>query len=588
LAFCCRHSHQTVTSILTGNTLRSDRYICNDASKNDQKILIKREAKYYKIGLQKSNRGKKAMKRVFTWLCLILLFLTACTGKQPTNTNTDAGAAGEKNLVVDLVAEPVSTDPQQVTDINSMRILQSLYDRLVGWDSSGFKMVPKLAESWDISPDEKEYTFKLRKGVKFNDGTDFDANAVKYTFDRMLDEKHPEFHTGPFPFAKFYFGEIDKVEALDANTVKFTLKRPFAPFLNNLTSITGSIVSPAAVKKFGKDFALNGVGSGPFALESWQKGIQLKVKANKDHWDGAPKVDSVVFQPVVEDLIRVTKLQTGEADIIVDVNPDSIAALEKDSNYKVIQQTGPHVWWVGLNMNKKPFDNVKVRQAVNYAVNKEAIVTDILKGTGNVSTQPLSEVLLGFNKDVKGYPYDKEKAKQLLTEAGYPNGFTVNFLVPESGSGMQSPVPMSTAIQGYLKDIGITVTINKMEWGTFLGEVGQGAREAFDMWAMSWMSGTGDPDLSLYNLLHSDSFPPGFNTGYYKNTKVDELVTKARGISDVKAREPLYFEASKLISEDAPWIFIDHAKQTAAFSTKVKGFDLHPSHVFDLNQVTKE
>jgi peptide/nickel transport system substrate-binding protein len=518
----------------------------------------------------------------------ILLFLAACSGTQSSTSEGGAGGGDKSTLVVDLVAEPVSMDPQQVTDINSMRVLQNMYDKLVDWDEEGFNLTPKLAETWEESDDGTVYTFKLREDVKFHDGTSVNAEAVKFSFDRMLDESHPFFHTGPFPFAQFYFGKIDKVEVVDEFTVKFTLKETFAPFLNNLTTVTASIVSPAAVEKWDKDFSLHGGGSGPFMLEEWAKGVHTKLVANKDHFDGAPLVESVVFQPIVEDLVRVTKLQNGEADIIVDVNPDSIESLEADPNMKVIQQPGPHVWYVGLNNNKKPFDNVKVRQAVNYAVDKEAIVNDILKGTGVVSTQPLPDVLLGYNKDIEGYPYDPEKAKELLAEAGYPDGFTVNFLIPESGSGMQSPVPMSTAIQGYLQAVGITVNITKMEWGTFLSEIGQGAGDKYDMYALSWMSGTGDADLSLANLLHSNAHPPGFNSGYYKNEKVDELLDKATLTSDTAEREKYYLEAEKLISEDAPWIFIDHAKQTAAHSSSVKGFNLHPSHVFNLNKVSKD
>jgi peptide/nickel transport system substrate-binding protein len=520
-------------------------------------------------------------------ISIMLIFLAACSGTT-SSTSENSGNSEKSTLVVDLVAEPVSMDPQQVTDINSMRVLQSVYDKLVDWDEEGFNLTPKLAETWEESTDGLEYTFKLREDVKFHDGTSVNAEAVKFTFDRMLDESHAYAHTGPFPFAQFYFGKIDSVEVVDEFTVKFTLKEKYAPFLSNLTTITGAIVSPAAVEKWDKDFSLNGGGSGPFMLEEWVKGVHTKLKANKDHLDGAPLVETVVFQPIVEDLVRVTKLQNGEADIIVDVNPDSIASLDEDSSKVVIQQPGPHVWYVGLNNNKTPFDNVKVRQAVNYAVDKEAIVNDILKGTGTVSTQPLPDVLLGHNPEVEGYPYNPEKAKELLAEAGYGDGFTVNFLIPESGSGMQSPVPMSTAIQGYLQAIGITVNITKMEWGTFLNEIGQGAGDKYDMYALSWMSGTGDSDLSLANLIHSAAHPPGFNSGYYSNPKVDELIDKATLTSDAAEREKYYAEAQKLISEDAPWIFIDHAKQTAAHSSNVKGFNLHPSHVFNLNKVSKD
>lgn len=521
----------------------------------------------------------------------MLLVTTGCLGSPSSSTEAVDGQGGSSDpstLVVDLVAEPVSMDPHQVTDINSMRVLENMYDKLVGWSEEGFEMVPKLAESWEESEDGKVYTFKLREDVKFQDGTPVNAEAVKFSFDRMLQEDHPFHHTGPFPFAQFYFGKIDKVEVEGDYTVSFTLKERFSPFLSNLTTVTGSIINPAAVEEWDTDFSLHGGGSGPFALEEWSKGVHTKLKANADHYEGAPLVETAIFQPIVEDLVRVTKLKNGEADIIVDVNPDSIEELEADENMEVIQQPGPHVWYVGLNNQKEPFNDVKVRQAVNYAVDKEVIVNDILKGTGVVSTQPLADSLLGHDADLEGYPYDPEKAKQLLAEAGYPDGFSVNFLIPESGSGMQSPVPMSTAVQGYLQAVGITVEIVKMEWGTFLNEINQGAGDKYDMYALSWMSGNGDADLSLANLLHTDAHPPGFNSGYYSNPKVDELIDKASSTSDPAERESYYLETQKLISEDAPWIFIDHAKQTAAHSSNIQGFNLHPSHVFNLSKVKKE
>jgi peptide/nickel transport system substrate-binding protein len=523
------------------------------------------------------------MKRLSLFLLVVMLFVSGCSSSTTTNDSQE-----ENILKIDLVAEPVSTDPQQVTDINSMRILQNMYDRLVGWDDEGFNMIPKLAESWNESEDGLEYTFYLREGVTFHDGTPVNADAIKFTFDRMLDENHPYFETGPFPFAQFYYGQIDSVNVIDEYTVVFNLKARYAPFLKNLTAVTASIVSPSAVKQYEKDFSINGVGSGPFALKSWNRGTELTLEANENYWDGRALLDQVIYHPIAEDLVRVTRLNTGQTDLIVDVDPDSIAGLESDINFNVIQQIGPHVWWVGLNTNKAPFDNVKVRQAVNFAVDNEAIVNDILKGTGVVSNQPLAPVLPGHNDNLESYAYNPQKAKELLEEAGYPDGFTINFLVPASGSGMQSPIPMATAVQGYLDEVGITVSINRMEWGTFLGEINQGARDVHDMWALSWMTGTGDSDLPLYNLLHTETHPPGFNSGYYSNPKVDELIKKAQSTTNEEERVKLYKEASKYINEDAPWIFIDHAKQTAAHANHVKNFNLHPSHVFDLYKVSIE
>lgn len=530
----------------------------------------------------------KAVRILGGMLVILTLLGAGCSSGQKQTAQEAPKQEASKappNLVVGLVAEPVSTDPQQLTDINSMRVVINLYDTLVGFSPKSFKIEPRLAESWKISDDGKEYTFKLRQGVKFHDGTPFDANAVKFTFDRMLDEKHPFYKTGPFPFAKFFFGAVKEVRAVDPSTVTFVLNEPFGPFLNNLTLPTAALVSPQAVEKAGKDFALQGVGTGAFKFKSWEKGTKLVLEANKDYWGGAPKVNEIIFRPITEDLVRVTELQTGGVDIIADPNPDSIAGLKANNKFKVLLEPGPHVWWVGLNTSKKPLDDVRVRQAINYAIDKKAIADEILKGTGSPSTGPLAPVLMGFTKETQGYSYDPERAKSLLKEAGAFN-VKLNFLVPESGSGMQSPVPMATAVQSYLKAVGVDVEIQKMEWGAFLERIQKGAGKELDMWALSWMAGAGDPDMVLSSLLASTSFPPGFNTGYYKNAAVDDLLKQGRVLSDPNKRRPLYEKAYDLISKDAPWIFIDHAQQAVAQSSKVSGFELEPNFLFYFKNVS--
>jgi peptide/nickel transport system substrate-binding protein len=219
----------------------------------------------------------------------------------------DAMAAG-KALVVGLVAEPTSMDPGQLTDINSMRVLSSVYDTLVRFKEGSFTQEPGLATAWKMSPDGLTYTFTLRRNVKFHDGTPFDADAVKFTYDRLLDSKHPFAETGPFPFASFYYGAIKEVAVVDPGTVRFTLKQPFSPLLNNLTLNTGRIVSPAAVKKYGKEFASHPVGTGPFKFVSWDKNVRIILEANPAYWAGPPKLERIVFRPLVEEQTRVTEL----------------------------------------------------------------------------------------------------------------------------------------------------------------------------------------------------------------------------------------------------------------------------------------
>jgi peptide/nickel transport system substrate-binding protein len=243
---------------------------------------------------------------------------------------------------------------------------------------------------------------------------------------------------------------------------------------------------------------------------------------------------------------------------------------------------GAHVWYLGFNNGKKPFDDKRVRQALNYAVDKEAIVRDVLKGTGAVSKGPVLPGTWGDEGAIKPFPYDPARARKLLAEAGLGNGFSTTLWVPESGSGMQSPVAMSTIIQSNLKAVGVNVALQTMEWGTFLAKL---RTKEQDMFALSWMAGSEDPDLVMYPLLHSSQWTPaGPNRAMYKNPRFDEVLTQARLTTDQAKRAQLYREAQRLLHDDPPWIFIDHEVQTAAFTKRVQGFKLHPS--FDLHLET--
>ena len=485
-------------------------------------------------------------------------------------------------LLVGLVAEPVNLDPPQVTDLNSLRVARRIVETLVTFPEESTQIVPGLAESWTISKDGLTYTFKLRKGVKFHDGTPFNAEAVKFSIERQFNPEHPANKLGKYPFANFFFGNVKAVEAMDDSTVRFVLKEPRASFLAVLTSGAASIVSPTAVRKWGVDYPLNPVGTGPFRYVSWQRGQQVVLEKNPDYWKGAVKLDRVVYRPIVEDQARLTELMTGAVDLIVGVPPDFVAQLEGSPKVSIAKQVGAHVWYLGINNQKKPFDDKRVRQALNYAVNKDAIVKDVLKGTGAVSKGPVLPNTWGADTALKAYPYDPQKAKQLLAEAGYPNGFSTTLWVPESGSGMQSPVAMSTVMQSNLKAVGVNVTLQTMEWGAFLAKLRSQEQELF---ALSWMAGTEDPDMVMYPLLHSSQWTPnGPNRALYKNTRFDELLTQARLVTDQAERAKLYREAQKILVEDAPWIFVDHEVQISASSKRVQGFKLHPS--FDLRVET--
>jgi peptide/nickel transport system substrate-binding protein len=306
------------------------------------------------------------------------------------------------------------------------------------------------------------------------------------------------------------------------------------------------------------------------------------LEKNPAYWKFPVKLDRVIYRPIVEDQARLTELLTGTLDVIVGVPPDFVGQLESGGKVGVLKQVGAHVWYLGINNQKKPFDDKRVRQALNYAVNKDAIVRDVLKGTGTPSRGPVLPNTWAADATLKAYPYDPARAKKLLAEAGYPNGFSTTLWVPESGSGMQSPVAMSTVMQSNLKAVGVNVNLQTMEWGAFLAKLRTKEQELF---ALSWMAGTEDPDMVMYPLLHSSQWTPnGPNRALYKNPKFDDLLQQARLTTDQAKRASLYKEAQRILVDDAPWIFVDHEIQIAALARRVQGFKLHPS--FDLRVET--
>ncbi|MHC1551367.1 ABC transporter substrate-binding protein [Phyllobacterium sp. K27] len=489
-------------------------------------------------------------------------------------------------LVVGQIAEPQSLDPHTVTATNDFRILVNVYDGLVRYKDQTLEVEPALAESWTTSEDGKTYTFKLRQGVKFHDGSLFNAEAVTFNFERMLKEDHPFYNTGPFPLS-FNFSSIESVNALDEHTVEFKLKEPFAPFLSNLAYPTGLIVSPAAVKQYGKEFGRHPSGTGPFKFVEWQSSQRVVVERNPDYWGGAPALEAVVFRPITDANTRVAEMMAGGIDVMMEVPPDNIATFKSDANFAVSEQVGPHVWFAILNTREGPFADKRVRQAANYAVNKETLVNDVLQGTATVSAGPIPPAFNWVKSSVQAYPYDPEKAKALLNDAGAKSP-QLTFYVAEGGSGMLDPTTMGAAIQADLQAVGFKVKIETYEWNTFLGRVNPGLEKKADMAEMAWM--TNDPDTLPYLTLRSDAMPDkgGFNSGYYSNPKVDELLEKARLSTDQAERGKLYAEVQEIVHEEAPWLFVANWKQNAVTSAAVHGFKLQPSFLLQLAGVSKQ
>ena len=489
-------------------------------------------------------------------------------------SRTARADAPQDVLVVGHVAELQTLDPAQAVTISDFRILCNIYDSLLHYKDGSLDVEPGLAESWTVSPDGKTYTFNLRQGVKFHDGTDFNAEAVKFNFDRVLDSNHPYHDTGPFPFV-FILGPIERAEVTAPYQVVLHLKQPYAPGLAALAGAIGSLagISPAAVKQYGKDFSRHGGGTGPFKLVEWVSGQRFVLEANKDYWRGAPKLSGIVFRPIVDDNARVSEMLSGGTDITIEVPPDNIATFTGSDQFVYYEQPGPHLWYLMLNAKMKPFDDKRVRQAANYAVNKEAMVTDLLKGAATVANGITPPAFTWAHDDaIKPYPYDPAKAKQLMTEAGYPNGVDVTFYVTESGSGMLSPVLMGTAIQADLAAVGIRAKIETYEWNTFLGKLLPVMPDGVGIAEMSFM--TQDPDMHPFLALRTGA---PVNSGSFSDPRIDALIDQGRSEQDQSKRAAIYKALQEMAYDEAPWVFIANWKQNAVSSAHVKGFELHPS-----------
>ena len=325
-------------------------------------------------------------------------------------------AQAEKVITIAQYADAISLDPQDTNDNASYSIEKPMIEGLIGFNEK-MEQIPQLAEKWDASPDARVYTFHLRKGVKFHDGTPFNAAAVKANFDRV---RNPENKLKRYTLYKI----ISQIDVIDDSTVRFTLSEPFGAMIATFAHPAGGINSPAAVEKYGKDYGKNPVGTGPYKFVEWVPNDHITMVKNPDYWDknNAAKVDKIIVKPVPEDGTRIAMLQKGDAQFINPVPYIQAEVVKGDRNLSLASTEAVYTFWVAMNVQKKPFNDLRVRQAMNYAINKEAIIKAVLRGHGKPADSPLAPRVWGYTP-VKTYPYDPAKAKALLAEAGYPNGF---------------------------------------------------------------------------------------------------------------------------------------------------------------------
>ncbi|HTK93292.1 MAG TPA: ABC transporter substrate-binding protein [Verrucomicrobiae bacterium] len=481
-----------------------------------------------------------------------LLGVLASVGLWLAAAPADAQVRGG-TLRIGMDADNTTMDPHLSTAAVDRQVYNNIYGKLFDIDMK-FGIVPQLVQSWEVKSGGLVYVFKLRRGVKFHDGTDFNADIVKWNFDRMRDPAL----ASP---RRSEIAPVKDVKVVDPYTVELTLSAPYAPLLSVLTDRAGMMVSKAAVEKYKDDYARNPVGTGPFRFAEWVKDDHLTIKRFEGYWEkGLPHLDEVIYRPIPDPSVRFTAMRTGQIDVMHQIAPKDVAAAKSEKGIKVSEI--PSLWWQGMHLNNQvaPFTSKPIRQAIWYAVDRTVIQRVAYQGLGTPAWGPFPSSMWAQDTDFSDWRRDPAKAKTKLAEGGMPNGFS--FTV----KGLPAQVQELQIIQAQLKDVGVDMKIEQLEFGKLLADLNS---HNFVALRIGW-SGRPDPDGNVHAFLHSKG---GLNRVRYSNPKMDELLDAARTEGDQAKRKALYAQISRIAAEDAPYIWIHHDAEVKVWGDQVKGFE---------------
>lgn len=502
------------------------------------------------------------------------------------------GAVSAKTLVYCSEGSPENFYPGMNTTGTSFDVTTQVYNTIVEFERGGTKVVPGLAEKWDISADGTVYTFHLRKGVKwhttsksFKPTRDFNADDFIFMLERQWKESDPFFKVTSQNHS--YFNDmgmpklLKSVDRIDDFTVKITLNQAEAPFLANLAMQYAGIQSKEyaiAMLKAGTPEKVDQdpVGTGPFYLVQYQKDAIIRFKAFPQYWGGKAKIDDLVFAITPDASVRWAKLQKGECHVMPYPNPADLDAIRKDPNVQVLEQPGLNVGYLSYNTTKKPFDDVRVRKAINMAINKKAIIDGVYLTTGVAAKNPIPPTLWSYNDAVKDDPYDPEAAKKLLAQAGFPDGFSTDlWAMPVQRPYNPNAKRIAELMQADLAKINVKAEIKSFEWGEYRKRLQAGEHQ---MGMLGWTGDNGDPDNFLYTLLGcaSAKSASGSNISKFCYQPYEDLVLKAKSATKQAERDALYKKAQVIFKEQAPWFTIAHAVQLKPVRKEVVDFKLSP------------
>lgn len=527
--------------------------------------------KYSLFSRSSSRHCRHALSLPVIFLAFIAL-LTACGGgsSQPVTSATPKVGG---NISVGLASDVVTLNPLKSSALVDRQVMLNLYDTLVKISPQN-TVLPNLATSWTYTT-PTQLVFTLRTDVKFQDGTPFNAAAVVFNINRILST----------PSSPRYseISSIKTVDAVDSSHVQFTLKKAFSPLLATLTDRSGMMLSPTAVQKLGASLD-NGpvnVGSGPFMFGEWIKSDHLTIKRNPNYWlkdeQGAalPYLQSVRYRPITDSNVEYTNLETGSINVADAVDPNDVAAAKTNPNLVYKQAPGLSFFGIMLNVKVAPFNNIHVRRAVEWGVNRTELVHSVFKDIGVVSQSAISPASWAYDKNFAPYTYNVTNAKAELAQAGLSGNVSFSLLIP---GGSTITTQEAQFIQSELQPVGITVNI-KQE--TFASQLSDSTTHNFQASLLGW-SGRPDPDGNIYSWFHTGG---GNNDMQYSNPKVDALLDDARSTSDQTQRITDYQQANQLILQDASYVFIDHGVVIQATTTNIKNFSVPPTGILNFTNV---
>lgn len=469
-------------------------------------------------------------------------------------------------LYLRLSSDITTLDPAMIVDVAGGAVAAKIFNGLVRFDEES-RIVPDLAEGFNISADGKTYRFRLRKGVRFHNGREFKAKDVKYSFERVLSPETRSSRTwlfdrisGAKEFMEGAAPDLQGIRVLDEYTVDIEIIKPFGPFLSLLAMPPAYIVPLDAA---GREFSSTPIGTGPFSLKEWRRGRELILSANVDYFSKKAEIKGVVYRIIPEELTTIAEFESGNLDIM-GVPSTEFRRYSESSRWsgQIQKSHGLNIFYLGFNCQKVPFNDRRVRQALNYAIDRERILKTILEGRGELATGPIPHLLLQSVN--KGYRYDPDKARVLLKESGLEN--KLKFRIYQAPD--QDTVDIMEVVQQYLKDVGVEAEIVQLEWSAFKDAVNKGEADSF--W-LSWRADYPDPENFLFPVFHSDNWGSAGNRARFKDYEIDRLIEEAQIEPDEKKRTAIYMETERRVIEDAPWLFFWHKNEYIVHQPWVKG-----------------